>query len=73
MNPFQYSEPQTLAEAVALLGQADAHAIAGGSDLLDEVKEGITRLSAPLTLRWPRPPVAWPPPRFATWAPWGAT
>ncbi len=41
MNPFQYSEPQTLAEAVALLGEADAHVIAGGSDLLDEVKEGI--------------------------------
>ena len=42
MNPFQYAEPQTLAEAVALLGQADARVIAGGSDLLDEVKEGIT-------------------------------
>ncbi len=41
MNPFQYSEPQSLGEAVALLGQADSHVIAGGSDLLDEVKEGI--------------------------------
>ena len=41
MNPFQYHEPQSLAEAVTLLGQADSHVIAGGSDLLDEVKEGI--------------------------------
>ena len=44
MHPFQYTEPQTLAEAVALLTAAppvDARIIAGGSDLLDEVKEGI--------------------------------
>ena len=41
MNPFQYSEPQSLSEAVAMLGRDDAHVIAGGSDLLDEVKEGI--------------------------------
>lgn len=41
MNPFQYHEPQSLSEAVALLSKADAHAISGGSDLLDEVKEGI--------------------------------
>ena len=41
MNPFRYSEPQTLAEVATLLGQPDAHIIAGGSDLLDEVKEGI--------------------------------
>ena len=44
MHPFQYSEPQTLVEAVALLtaeAGADARIIAGGSDLLDEVKEGI--------------------------------
>ena len=44
MHPFQYTEPQTLAEAVALLTAeppVDARIIAGGSDLLDEVKEGI--------------------------------
>ena len=43
MYPFQYSEPQSLTEAIALLAdpQVDAHIIAGGSDLLDEVKEGI--------------------------------
>ena len=44
MRPFQYAEPQTLSAAVALLTAAeapDARIIAGGSDLLDEVKEGI--------------------------------
>ena len=43
MNPFQYTEPESLSEAVALLSapHADAHLIAGGSDLLDEIKEGI--------------------------------
>lgn len=44
MRPFQYAEPQTLSAAVALLTAAeagDARIIAGGSDLLDEIKEGI--------------------------------
>ena len=44
MHPFQYHQPQSLADAVALLTaepDADARIIAGGSDLLDEVKEGI--------------------------------
>ena len=41
MNPFQYAEPKNLAEAFTLLAEPDAHVIAGGSDLLDEVKEGI--------------------------------
>ncbi len=41
MQPFQYIEPQSLSEATALLAESGAHVIAGGSDLLDEVKEGI--------------------------------
>ncbi len=44
MPPFQYTEPQTLPDAAALLTadpELDARIIAGGSDLLDEVKEGI--------------------------------
>ena len=44
MHPFQYHQPQSLADAVALLTappDVDARIIAGGSDLLDEVKEGI--------------------------------
>ena len=50
MHPFQYHEPQSLADAVALLTAEPEHdlrmtarIIAGGSDLLDEVKEGIIR------------------------------
>lgn len=44
MHPFQYAAPQTIPDAVALLTadpDLDARIIAGGSDLLDEVKEGI--------------------------------
>ena len=43
MHPFQYHQPQSLAEAQSLLAASDvaAHVIAGGSDLLDEIKEGI--------------------------------
>ncbi len=44
MPPFQYTEPQTIPDATALLTAEpalDARIIAGGSDLLDEVKEGI--------------------------------
>lgn len=43
MHPFQYYEPQSLDEVTALLTGDDTGAciIAGGSDLLDEVKEGI--------------------------------
>lgn len=41
MNPFQYHEPHSLAEASALLSRDGAYAMAGGSDLLDEVKEEV--------------------------------
>ena len=43
MRPFQFIEPKSLAEAVALLteGNGEARLIAGGSDLLDEIKDGL--------------------------------
>lgn len=44
MHPFQYTAPQTIPDAATLLTAEpalDARIIAGGSDLLDEVKEGI--------------------------------
>ena len=48
MQPFEYIEAQSVADAVALLTAEPEHdlrmtarIIAGGSDLLDEVKEGI--------------------------------
>ena len=53
MRPFQYAEPQTLSAAVALLTAAEApdtRIIAGGSDLLDEVKEGIIAPSRVVSL-----------------------
>ena len=47
MRPFRYAEPDTLDEAVSLLSGADARVIAGGSDLLSEMKEGV---ESPATL-----------------------
>ncbi len=45
MNRFEYFEPATLAEAVALLGRCNGKAslLAGGTDLLVEIKEHIRR------------------------------
>ena len=41
MPPFQYIEPQSLDEAVALLSQPGAVAMGGGTDLLPQVKDGL--------------------------------
>ncbi len=43
MHPFEYVEAQTLEEAVTLLSalSGGAHLVAGGTDLLDEIKEGV--------------------------------
>ena len=41
MPPFQYSEPLSLDEAVALLSQPGAVAMGGGTDLLPQVKDGV--------------------------------
>ena len=43
MRPFQYVEPRTLDEAVGLLSAPDggAQPLAGGTDLLAEMKDGI--------------------------------
>lgn len=41
MPPFQYIEPQSLDEAVALLSQPGAVAMGGGTDLLPQVKDGV--------------------------------
>lgn len=45
MRPFEYFEPTTLTETVALLGQYNGRAsvLAGGTDLLVEIKEKIRR------------------------------
>jgi xanthine dehydrogenase YagS FAD-binding subunit len=43
LHPFEYVEAQTLEEAVTLLSATSdgVHAVAGGTDLLDEIKEGV--------------------------------
>ena len=43
MRPFRFLQPQSLDEAVDLLArsQGNARLIAGGSDLLDEIKDGL--------------------------------
>ncbi|MDX9976014.1 MAG: xanthine dehydrogenase family protein subunit M [FCB group bacterium] len=43
MNAFEYANPKTLDEAVALLGAnaGDAECLAGGSDLVNAMKDGV--------------------------------
>ena len=41
MPPFQYTEAQSVDEAVYLLSQPGAVAIGGGTDLLPQVKDGV--------------------------------
>ena len=45
MQPFEFLEPQSLEEAVALLAAEPATSalVAGGSDLLSEIKEGVAQ------------------------------
>ncbi|MBI3967236.1 MAG: xanthine dehydrogenase family protein subunit M [Chloroflexi bacterium] len=40
MYEFEYAAPTTVAEAVRLLGEADARPLAGGTDLIAQMKEG---------------------------------
>jgi len=43
MKNFKWAEPQTIEQAIALLAKADGKAVlmAGGTDLLSEIKEGV--------------------------------
>ena len=41
MTPFQYTEAQSVDEAVALLSRPGAVAMGGGTDLLPQVKDGV--------------------------------
>ena len=45
MNPFEFAEPESLEEAVALLTEEPGRAevIAGGTDLLSELKDGLRK------------------------------
>jgi len=43
MQDFAYFAPRALDEAVALLGAADASVLAGGTDLIVQMREGLRR------------------------------
>ncbi|MCB0153740.1 MAG: xanthine dehydrogenase family protein subunit M [Anaerolineae bacterium] len=53
MRPFAYLEPATLTEAVAMLAQhqGQAHLLAGGTDLLVEIKEQVRRPETVINLK----------------------
>ena len=50
LRPFRYLEPDSLEQAVSLLSEGGAHALAGGSDLLSEMKEGVVSPSGLVSL-----------------------
>ena len=52
MRPFQFIQPRSLDEAVDLLSrsQGNARLISGGSDLLDEIKDGLTSPDSVISL-----------------------
>jgi carbon-monoxide dehydrogenase medium subunit len=51
MSPFELAEPASLAEAIALLGAADARALSGGTALMLMMKAGVLRPSRLVSLR----------------------
>ena len=51
MRRFQYHEPATLDEAVALLSGSNAQILAGGTDLLVELKEQLRRADCVVNIK----------------------
>jgi carbon-monoxide dehydrogenase medium subunit len=51
MRRFQYHEPATLDEAVALLAAPNAQILAGGTDLLVELKEQLRRADSVVNIK----------------------
>ena len=50
LRPFEYLQPQSLEEAASLLSVDGAYALAGGSDLLSEMKERVVSPAALVSL-----------------------
>jgi carbon-monoxide dehydrogenase medium subunit len=51
MRRFEYHEPATLDEAVALLSASNAQILAGGTDLLVELKEQLRRADSVINIK----------------------
>lgn len=51
MREFDYYEPKTIAEACNLLAADGAKAIAGGTDLVVQIKHGVKRPAVAVNLK----------------------
>lgn len=51
MNEFEYGAPTTVDEAVALLGRGDARVLAGGTDLIVQMREGRRQVGRVVDLK----------------------
>ena len=51
MQEFVYESPQTIEEAVAAMGAGDARALAGGTDLIPQLREGRRRAGRVVDLK----------------------
>ncbi len=51
MKRFEYFEPATLAEAVRLMNSGNAQVLAGGTDLLVEIKEQLRRVERVVNIK----------------------
>lgn len=51
MNNFEWTQPETVADAIAALDHAGAMPLAGGVDLLDRLKEGLEAPSRLVSVR----------------------
>lgn len=51
MKPFDYFAPTTLDEAVALLGEGDAKVLAGGTDLIVQMREHVRQPSRVIDIK----------------------
>lgn len=52
MKMFEYYEPETMIEACSLLADSNAKAIAGGTDLLVQIRHGVKKPSAIVNLKY---------------------
>src|SRR4051812_25592771 len=51
LQDFVYQRPETIAEAIAAMGADDARALAGGTDLVPQLREGRRRAARIVDLK----------------------